>query len=265
MKKFNFNGYLLEYFELFNNKDKNLIFIHGFGSNIEFFSKLITKLSSNYNIYGLNMPAHGDSEYSENLMNFKMFCEIFRQFINFLGLDNITLIGHSLGGGIAAANLNNSNKIKKCVLIGPMNPTSLSRVNEFNECFFPRTVNEWEKLIKLCYYNPEIIIKNPEIRKRTEVYLKDFSVELDYIYQLGRDLPSNTNMEIIDIGLRNFNGEIGLFFGDHDGIIDLKKITPYYRSVSKNLNVYKIKNSGHSIWLENWEDFITNLTSFLEK
>lgn len=265
MKKFNFNGYDLEYFEKNTNKNKNMIFIHGFGSNVNFFDSLINEFCDEYNIFGLNMPAHGNSEYDNKLMNFETFCEIFRQFLNFLDLRNVTLIGHSLGGGIAGANLINSHQVKKCILIGPMNRTSLAKVKEFNDCFFPTNLNEWEKLIRLCYFNPDSIISNQEIRKKTQQYFVENRVQIEYVYKLGKDLPSNKNMDLIENGLNKSNTKIGLFIGDHDGIIDLENIVPYYQNVVKNLKVYKINNAGHSIWLENWNDFVNKLHEFLNE
>ncbi len=82
----------------------NLVFVHGSGCNKTFLQS-IQEFVSEYNCYFIDLPGHGDSDNTgyntENYMN---------AISNFVSdLDNVILLGHSLGGtlvlGVTARNI----------------------------------------------------------------------------------------------------------------------------------------------------------------
>ncbi|TNK82610.1 hypothetical protein C4M98_00475 [Mycoplasmopsis pullorum] len=264
IENFQYDNLNLEYLKIDNSKDKNLIFVHGFSSEFNYFTDLFDNFSD-YNIYGLNMPGHGKSEFNFDKMNLLYFKDIFINFVNSLNIKNITLIGHSMGGGIAMMVVPQLKKIiDKIILVGPMSRSGLSRVQEFEECFFPRNIKDYEKLVNLCYYDPNIILLNSEIMNNVSNYLKT-SKSLDAVYKLGHSLPNLENMDSIETGLKSFDKPLLLIYGEADGIIDLQNIDNYYLSCKSDVEIVVIKKSGHSIWKENKKDFIDQVNRFLSE
>jgi len=96
--------YYLEYPAENENKPV-LLCIHGFNTDATVFSKL-KSLSDRYRIIALNMPDKS-SLYQSNISDFQ---KILDDFCSTLSLDTISLLGYSVGGGIAlnfAANSSN--------------------------------------------------------------------------------------------------------------------------------------------------------------
>ncbi|WP_438341585.1 alpha/beta fold hydrolase [Mycoplasma sp. 3341] len=263
IKTFKWNDLELEYLHIDNKKDKNLIFVHGFGSEFAFFEPLFNSFANEYNIWGLNMLASGKSQYKPEVMKFLTFCDIFDAWIKEINVDNLYLFGHSMGGGISmSAVLKNSKKIKKIALVGPMSRSGLTRVKEFDECFFPLNTEEWKKLVNLCYYDPSKLLNDENKLKQMDKYFATHQEELRNIYALGRILPSLENMDRIDEGIKNAKMPVGLFIGAYDGIIDFANIANYYHSVNKDVQVFEFQKAGHSIWLEDFDNFIDTLKDF---
>jgi pimeloyl-ACP methyl ester carboxylesterase len=78
-----------------------LILLHTIRTQLEYFDSLIPKLKDHYEIYALDLPGHGQSslpaiEYTEPLLRRWVM-----QFIERLGLRDVTLAGESIGGVLA--------------------------------------------------------------------------------------------------------------------------------------------------------------------
>lgn len=266
VKFYKYENLKFEYFYKDNKKDKTLFFIHGFSSNFAFFEQIYKEFDDEYNLLGLNMPAHGNSQFIPTMMNMVDFRDLIVNFINDMKLKNLYIIGHSMGGGLAMMIYKFlENKIAKIALVGPMSRSGRVKISEFEECFFPRNIEDYKKLVKLCYHYPEKILNNKEIIERVALYLENNKKQLDYIYDLGHKLPELTNMDLIDYGIITCQKPLALIYGESDGIVDVPNIYKYYSSLNSKVINIKILNSGHSIWLENKIDFLTQLKEFLQK
>ncbi|MTI71595.1 MAG: alpha/beta hydrolase [Firmicutes bacterium] len=104
------------YYEKYGNSDNehNLVFIHGAGCNHKFLKPLAKQLKE-YNCYLIDLPDHCNSQ-DRNCNNIEDYIEAVSQFIT--NLENVTLIGHSLGGaiclGVAARRIHS---VKKAVIL----------------------------------------------------------------------------------------------------------------------------------------------------
>lgn len=78
----------------------NIVFIHGTGCNKDFLIATHSELED-YNVYYFDLPGHGDSEntgYSAD-----NYLDAIADFIS--DIDNVLLIGHSLGGALTVGSL----------------------------------------------------------------------------------------------------------------------------------------------------------------
>ncbi|MEO0787781.1 MAG: alpha/beta hydrolase [Bacteroidota bacterium] len=97
-----------------------LLFVHGLGSNLQAWRKNIAALSETYRCVALDLPGYGKSSLGDYPFSMTFFADIIRQFSEQLDLDNIILIGHSMGGQIAMHTaLNEQLKLKGMVLLAP--------------------------------------------------------------------------------------------------------------------------------------------------
>lgn len=106
------NGIYYEFVN--NNSNNNLVFIHGSGCNHKFLKSLAAKLPD-FNCYLPDLPDHGKSK-CINCQTAEDYVDAMADFMS--DLENVTIVGHSLGGticlGVAARAIPS---VKKCVII----------------------------------------------------------------------------------------------------------------------------------------------------
>lgn len=98
-----------------------LVMIHGFTASLETWDALTDNLKTDYRIIRLDLPGHGlsSADASGDYSNARTV-DLFNLLLTQLELDEVTVIGNSLGGLVAwRAALDNTETIEKLVLISP--------------------------------------------------------------------------------------------------------------------------------------------------
>lgn len=127
----------------FDNQGKNcptLLFIHGNSACVEAFEPQLSdsNLSKNFRLIAIDLPGHGESAPAENpehTYSFRGYAEVIAEIIEKLDLENVIVVGWSLGGHIAIELINKENafckvsKLKGLVLTGTP-PVSLKTMQE---------------------------------------------------------------------------------------------------------------------------------------
>jgi pimeloyl-ACP methyl ester carboxylesterase len=112
------NGFTVRY--LRTGEGPPLVLLHTIRTQLDYFEKLVPALKDHYRIYVLDLPGHGQStilpvEYTEEL-----FRKSVSEFITKLDLQDVTLVGESIGGVLA---LTVSTELhEKVSLVVSMNP-----------------------------------------------------------------------------------------------------------------------------------------------
>lgn len=108
-----------------NNSDKNLIVLHGYGSNSTNHVNKIKLILRDHNIHGIDFVGHGKSEFDANLLDPLEFVEIVRRYIQKNKLKNITIYAHSMGAGVASFFYNHPD-VDRFFLLSPMNDSVIT-------------------------------------------------------------------------------------------------------------------------------------------
>ena len=122
---FIFNGEIVDYDYIFNNREKNLIFLHGWGGNKFSFSSSI-KMLKNFNILTITMPTILPTK---NVWNMQTYADLILNLTKLLGINSASIVCHSFGFRIACM-LNGFFKIEKLVVTGG---AGLKRINKFKQ------------------------------------------------------------------------------------------------------------------------------------
>ena len=77
-----------------------LVLLHGWSMDASTLKKLGVLLEERYNVFIPDLPGFGGSDRLE-AATFASFAEFVQRFISALGLTSVTLVGHSMGGGVA--------------------------------------------------------------------------------------------------------------------------------------------------------------------
>ena len=86
----------------FNSSLPTVLLIHGAGQNLTTWKYQLDLLSeeSNLNFIAVDLPGHGGSD-GEGESTIQGYKEITKKFADVLGLNNLIIVGHSMGGAVA--------------------------------------------------------------------------------------------------------------------------------------------------------------------
>ena len=121
-------------FYVAKGEGKPLILIHGYGAASWVWEKQIDILSQSYRVYALDVIGHGFSDRPKFDYTPNMYIAALRDFMDGLGIEKATLIGNSMGGGIAwGMAILFPERVEKLILINSVPPDVLGKVR--NESF----------------------------------------------------------------------------------------------------------------------------------
>ena len=113
---------------------KPLLLIHGYGAGIWVWQKQIDLLSQSCRVYALDLIGHGFSDRPKISYTPETYIHFLRDFMNGVKIERATLIGNSMGGGIAwATAILYPERIDRLILIDCVPPDVLYQVK--NESF----------------------------------------------------------------------------------------------------------------------------------
>jgi len=121
-------------FYIVKGEGKPLILIHGYGAGIWIWEKQIDLFSQFYRVYALDLIGHGFSDRPKIPYTPEAYIYFFKDFMDGVGIEKATLIGNSMGGGIAWAMATLfPDRVNRLLLIDCVPPNVLDQVR--NESF----------------------------------------------------------------------------------------------------------------------------------
>ena len=98
---FNYEGIKINYVD-YGDKNKNsILFLHGWGQNIEMMKKIADPLKDNNRIIILDLPGFGESEEPKTAWSLDDYVKMIHSLLDKLNIQAVSLVGHSFGGKIA--------------------------------------------------------------------------------------------------------------------------------------------------------------------
>lgn len=93
----NVNGIRLHYLD-WGGKGSTLIFLTGMGSSAYIFNRFAPRFNDKFRVLALTRRGQGDSDYPETGYDADTLTEDIRQFMDYLNVEKVILVGHSLAG-----------------------------------------------------------------------------------------------------------------------------------------------------------------------
>ncbi len=238
-----------------------LIILHGFFASSRNWRQIAEKLAADFCVYVLDARNHGASPHSE-IMNYEMMAADVLLFITQNELQNVTLIGHSMGGKTAMwFALNYPNLVKNLIVvdIAPMNYK-----------------HSFEPLINALKNLPLAELAN---RKQAELWLADLIPELSYRQFLLQNLVLKADGYEwrIDLDIFQRNADNILLFPNVENVPQFVGRTLFLaggnsRYLKENstemlfpfAQIQVIPDAEHWIHVQQPEAFLNALTDFLK-
>ncbi|MGA9870243.1 MAG: alpha/beta hydrolase [Rhodococcus sp. (in: high G+C Gram-positive bacteria)] len=78
-----------------------LLLVHGIGDNSETWNEVIPHLARNFTVIAPDLLGHGQSDKPRADYSVAAYANGMRDLLSVLGVEHVTVVGHSLGGGVA--------------------------------------------------------------------------------------------------------------------------------------------------------------------
>lgn len=78
-----------------------ILFLHGWGISSEPYHETLELLAQQYPVIAPDLPSFARSTYTNFIPDYDSYAQILLSFLDYLNLQQVHLVGHSLGGGIA--------------------------------------------------------------------------------------------------------------------------------------------------------------------
>jgi pimeloyl-ACP methyl ester carboxylesterase len=100
IKQATVNGLRLQYVDWGEMGRPPLVLLHGFSAQARYWDGFAVHMRDAYHVYALDQRGHGDSEWADEYPTESMPNDL-AAFADQLGMERFTIVGHSMGGGVA--------------------------------------------------------------------------------------------------------------------------------------------------------------------
>lgn len=251
-------------------KKGTIFFIHGYAVNSEYHYEFFNRLTD-YDYYAVELPGHGISpiDSTSELYPYK-FAQKVAKLIRDLNLNDIILIGHSMGGGINMMVQHMiPHRIKKAVIVTPMNTKgtkNLKSVRDFLHNFQPRSMDDIAYFYDILMHEYQ---KNKHLVTQKEI---DNVLDMQNKYKRNFDklkmhMCSPSNMIHLGKAEWDLPRPTLLIVGGSDGCIDPNTTAKNLKRKNKRygwFHVVRFNDTGHIPFLEQPDKYYQTIVNFIE-
>ena len=233
-----------------------IIFLQGWGTNIELYNKLINKVSTLGRIIALDLPGFGKTNEPPEAWNVSQYSEFVKEFIKTLGLKNVILMGHSFGGRIIIklmSNLENEFKVEKIVLLDSAGIKPKKTLKQ-------QIKQKWFKICKKVVNSKVCRKLKPGLVEKLQ--RKHGSADYRNATPLMRQVMVKAINEDLKAYLPNIKVPTLLVWGDMDTATPLAD-AKIMEELIPDAGLVILKNTGHYSFLEDFYTFSRVIESFL--
>lgn len=233
-----------------------VIFLQGWGTNIDLYKKVTDKISTLTRIIALDLPGFGKTAEPSEAWNVDQYTEFVIEFIKKLKLKKVILMGHSFGGRIIIklmTKLKKEFEVEKIVLLdsaGIKPKTTLKK----------QIKQKWFKICKK--------VANSKVGKKLSPGLvekmqkKHGSADYRNATPLMRQVMVKAINEDLTNLLPNIKVPTLLIWGDKDTATPLSDAETMEKLIP-DAGLVVLKNTGHYSFLEDFYTFSRVIDSFL--
>lgn len=231
-------------YERYNEKaDKTLIFLHGWGQNIEMMLPIAKPFIQSFDVIIIDLPGFGKSEEPKYPWTVNDYVEMLHTLIKKLKIKNVSLIGHSFGGKISLLYASKYD-VKKLVLLASPYKKEIKK-----ESLKLKTLKTLKKI--------------PGLNK-LEDFAKKHIGSTDYknASPIMREILVNTvNLDITEEA-KKVKSPTLLIWGTNDEAVNIKEAYEL-ESIIKDAGLVVYEGLTHYAYLEDLGKTINILKSFL--
>ena len=225
-----------------NNSNDTLVFLHGWGQNIQMMEPLANRFINKFNIVIIDLPGFGKSEEPKEVWSIYDYSSLVHDLINELKINNPILIGHSFGGKIALVYAS-LYEIKKLVVFGSP---------------FCKEIKELPLKTKIYKF-----VKKTPVLNILAKPLANMIGSTDYKNSSGimrSIMVKHVNLDVIE-DVKKINAPTLIIWGDKDEAVNVNRAYELEKLI-KDSGVVIYENATHYAYLERLNEVAIVLNSF---
>lgn len=227
-----------------NNSSLNLIYLHGWGQNIEMMMPIAKPFIKKYNVLIIDLPGFGDSEEPKEIWSIFDYADMVNKLADKLKMKKPIVIGHSFGGKIALI-YGYKYDVKKIVILASPYKKSVK-----NETIKTKILKKAKKI--------------PGINKLENIVKKHIG-STDYrnaSEMMRKILVSHVNTDITE-DLKKIKCPVLGIWGTNDDAVNIED-GRNLKNIISNYGLVEYQKCTHYAYLENLGQTIKVLESFIE-
>lgn len=256
--------------------EETIIFVHGLGSYIPAWSKVIPELSKTYRCIAIDLPGYGKSSKAPHSGMMSFYADVINDFAKAMQLDKFSLAGHSMGGQIGITySLKWPEKINHLILVDPAGFEYFSPGQRewFEGVMTPTLVRHTtfeaiESNLASNFYN---VPKDAEFMITDRMAMRYASDFNGYCYAVSKSVAGMVREPVID-KLQNIQSPTLIFFGENDNLIPNRYLNPgRTRDIAESghekipsSKLIMVPKCGHFMMFEKPDVFIQEVLKFIE-
>lgn len=250
----------------FEDSDKRpIVYIHGFATNSLDYDSLFEEFEWKNDYYSIQLPGNGTEKYSGNIKDLSVdfLVDHCINLLKHLKLNNIILIGHSMGGQIAVkiANILES-KLDRLILTCPNNSTlrfgSLFRYSWFCPKTFKKTLKFKSYIFK------DITMHYDDLEKEIQNSYEFFKTNRKCFKQLRKKLFSPKNLFSCKTEENKLKAQTLIIAGKYDKLTSKNSIViAFKRNYRPHIQIEVFEESGHVPFIEQKEKYVEVVQDFI--
>ncbi|MDJ0645517.1 MAG: alpha/beta fold hydrolase [Flavobacteriaceae bacterium] len=249
--------------QIFGEGEPLLIF-HGFLGMSDNWKTLGTKFAEGYEVHLIDQRNHGRSFHADEF-SYEVLVDDLLHYIDHHRLQNVNLLGHSMGGKTAMFSaVNHPERVNKLVVadIGPRYYSAHHHdiLEGLNAVDFSQVSSRKEIEEVLSEYVPEFGVRQFLLKNVYRVSKDEFG----YRFNLKSLTENYDEVGVALPSLMQFDGETLFLRGENSGYID-DTDQNLIKAHFPNSQIATVKNAGHWLHAENPTDFYNEVVSFLAK
>lgn len=279
-------GSLKTHFIRKGDQGRPIVLIHGFGGSTSTWTKTVESLASRYRVYAFDLKGFGLTAKPRNSpYSMDAYTDHLLGFLDAQKLDRPVLVGHSLGGALAARfALQYPGRVEGLVLVSPIpitlprDPSVLKRVGgadvrsaaEAAAALNPKLAGRMipalvrasitrktvESGLKAVYHNPALV--TPEL---VEIYYRPLTIDgaAEALASLATPSPPPRLVPPLD----TLKLPTLVTWGEHDAVVPRASFETYARTIP-GARSFVFSESGHIPHEEQPDAFNARLNEFLD-
>jgi pimeloyl-ACP methyl ester carboxylesterase len=240
-----------------------MLFIHGF-SETYLSAVCAPYLAQFFDYYAINLPGHGDGEnkIAHFDSNINEYAQYVVDYIKKKNLRNLTLVGHSLGGGtVIVAEEAAREYLANLIVINPVAGT-ITQVPNIKKLLLPDTMEEYLEVCEYAYHDMEKLKNYPGFVDICKQSLAHQIERREYLSGLFDSIASPEAVAVVERARANIKTRTLYVFGRYDRIVPMGNLESEVKSnPAIQTKVFEI--SGHCPHNEEAEGYIGAVVQFV--